>query len=58
LKLKIPNVPLAEQNRIVAFLEKVNQIRQAHKAQEAEFAELMPSLLIKAFKGELVGEEN
>jgi type I restriction enzyme S subunit len=53
----IPLPLIEKQNRIVTFLEKVNQIRQAYKVQEAELSELLPSLLNKAFKGELVREE-
>jgi hypothetical protein len=57
LGYKIPIPPINEQNRIVAFLEKVNQIRQSYKAQEAELSVLMPSLLNKAFKGGLVDKK-
>jgi len=56
LKIEIPNVPISEQNRIVSFLEKTNQIRQTFKTQEAELTDLLPSLLDKAFKGELFVE--
>ncbi|MDR0540783.1 MAG: restriction endonuclease subunit S [Dysgonamonadaceae bacterium] len=56
LNYQIPLPPIEEQNRIVTFLKKVNQMRQAHKAQESELAQLLPSLLNKAFQGELVGE--
>ena len=53
LDYQIPLPSLPEQNRIVSFLEKVNQIRQTFKAQEAELTDLLPSLLDKAFKGKL-----
>ena len=53
LNYQIPLPPIEEQNRIVSFLEKVNQIKQNYQQQEAELNELMPSLLDKAFKGEL-----
>jgi type I restriction enzyme S subunit len=53
LKIKIPNVPIEEQNRIVELLEKINEIKINHKEQEQELTELMPSMLDKAFKGEL-----
>jgi type I restriction enzyme S subunit len=54
LDYEIPLPPIDEQNRIVAFLDKVSQIRQSYKAQEAELSALMPTLLNEAFKGELV----
>ena len=53
LNYQIPLPPIADQNRIVSFFEKINQIRQIFKAQEAELTDLLPSLLDKAFKGEL-----
>ena len=55
---EVPLPSLAEQNRIVSFLEKLNQIRQTFKTQEKELTELLPSLLHKAFKGELVVDDN
>jgi len=51
--IQIPLPPNEEQNRIVELLEKMNKIKQSHKEQEAELKQLMPSLLNKAFKGEL-----
>ena len=51
--VEIPLPPITEQNRIVAFLEKVNQIQLTFKVQEAELSNLLPALLDKAFKGEL-----
>lgn len=51
--IQIPMPPIEEQNRIVELLEKINEIKQTHKEQEAELKQLMPSLLDKAFKGEL-----
>jgi type I restriction enzyme S subunit len=51
--VEIPIPPIDEQNRIVELLEKINEIKQTHKEQEAELKQLMPSLLDKAFKGEL-----
>lgn len=53
LNIKMPLPPLEVQNRIVSILEKVNQIRKVYKEQEKELTELLPSLLDKAFKGEL-----
>ena len=55
--IQIPLPSIAEQNRIVSFLGKINQIRQTFKAQETELTNLLPSLLDKAFKGELFEEE-
>lgn len=51
--VEIPIPPIKEQNRIVELLEKINEIKQTHKEQEAELKQLMPSFLDKAFKGEL-----
>lgn len=51
--VEIPIPPIEEQNRIVELLEKINEIKQTHKEQEAVLKQLMPSLLDKAFKGEL-----
>jgi len=45
--------PLEEQNRIVDLLENSNEIKKTHKVKEVELKQLMPSLLDKAFKGEL-----
>jgi type I restriction enzyme S subunit len=52
-KIEIPLPSIEEQNRIVAILNKANNIRQTHKEQAQELTELLPSLLDKAFKGEL-----
>ena len=49
----IPFPPIEEQNRIVSLLDKLNKIKTSHKQTEKELNELMPSLLDKAFKGEL-----
>lgn len=51
--IKMPLPPIEEQNRIVGVLEKANRIKEAHQEQEKELTELLPSLLDKAFKGEL-----
>ncbi len=53
LRLEIPLPPIEEQNRIVSLLEKLNRIKEQHQQTEQELTELMPSLLDKAFKGEL-----
>lgn len=52
-KILIPFPPIEDQNRIVEVLNKLNEIKNNHKQQEQELAELMPALLDKAFKGEL-----
>jgi hypothetical protein len=41
------------QREFVELLEKTNAIKEHHKQTEKELTELMPSLLDKAFKGEL-----
>lgn len=51
--VEIPIPPIEEQNRIVDILEKINEIKENHKGQEKELTYLLPSLLDKAFKGEL-----
>ena len=53
LNYQIPLPPIEAQNRIVELLDKINEIKINHKEQEKELAALMPSLLDKAFKGEL-----
>jgi type I restriction enzyme, S subunit len=54
---KIPIPPLDEQRRIVAYLDglqtKVNALRELQAESEKELSALMPSILDKAFKGEL-----
>jgi type I restriction enzyme, S subunit len=51
-------VPLSEQRRIVAYLDdlqaKVDTLKQLQAETEAELDSLLPSILDKAFKGELV----
>jgi len=54
--VEIPLPSIDEQNHIVSFLEKTNQIRQTFKTQETELTDLLPALLDKAFKGELFVE--
>jgi type I restriction enzyme S subunit len=57
MELKVPCIPLDEQRRIVAYLDglqaKVNVIRELQSASGEELSALMPSILDKAFKGEL-----
>jgi type I restriction enzyme, S subunit len=54
---KIPVPPLDEQRRIVAYLDglqaKVNALRDLQSVSGEELSALMPSILDKAFKGEL-----
>ena len=54
---KFPVSPLDEQRRIVAYLDglqaKVNALRELQSASGKELSALMPSVLDKAFKGEL-----
>lgn len=53
----IPLPPLSEQHRIVAHLDavqaKVDELRRLQAETQAELAALMPSILDRAFKGEL-----
>lgn len=51
IKVPVPNIEL--QKEFVALLEKVNTIKHHHTLTNQELSELMPSLLDKAFKGEL-----
>jgi type I restriction enzyme S subunit len=57
LKLQIPVPPLYEQRRIVAYLDslqaKVDELKKLQIETEKELEELVPSILDKAFKGEL-----
>jgi type I restriction enzyme, S subunit len=49
--------PLDEQRRIVAYLDglqaKVNELRELQSASRKELSALMPSVLDRAFRGEL-----
>ena len=57
--MKIPLLcsPLDEQRRIVAYLDglqaKVNALRELQATSGEELSALMPSVLDRAFKGEL-----
>lgn len=51
IEIPIPSIEL--QKEFVELLEKTNAIKEHHKQTEQELTELMPSLLDKAFKGEL-----
>lgn len=55
--IRLPIPPLDEQHRIVAYLDKlqakVAALRSAQTETERELAALMPSVLDRAFKGEL-----
>jgi type I restriction enzyme, S subunit len=57
LDILIPLPNIEEQVNIVKLLERINDIMQIHIHQEQELTELMPSLLDKAFKGELTYAE-
>jgi len=56
-KLEIPTPPLEEQRRIVAYLnnlqEKVDKLRNLQEQTAIKLDALLPSILDKAFKGEL-----
>ncbi len=56
-KFQIPTPPLDEQRRIVAYLDglqgKVNALRELQSKTQEELDALLPSVLDKAFRGEL-----
>jgi type I restriction enzyme, S subunit len=56
--ISIPVPPLPEQRRFVAYLDnlqaKVDALKQLQAETQAELDSLLPSILDKAFKGELV----
>ena len=56
-EIEIPIPPLEEQRRIVAYLDslqaKVDELRRLQSESERELSALMPSILDRAFKGEL-----
>jgi type I restriction enzyme S subunit len=56
-QFKIPILPLDEQRRIVTYLDglqaKVNALRELQSATGEELSALLPSVLDRAFKGEL-----
>ncbi len=53
MRIKVPVPDIALQDEFVELLHKVNAIKNHHKQTEKELNELMPSLLDKAFKGDL-----
>jgi len=53
MRILVPVPSLELQREFVELLEKTNAIKEHHKQTEQELTELMPSLLDKAFKGEL-----
>lgn len=53
MKILVPVPSIELQKEFVELLEKTNAIKEHHKQTEQELTELMPSLLDKAFKGEL-----
>lgn len=53
MKILVPIPSIELQKEFVELLEKTNTIKEHHKQTEQDLTELMPSLLDKAFKGEL-----
>jgi type I restriction enzyme S subunit len=55
--LSLPQIPVADQRRIVAYLDDLQEQVDTLKALQAEASgeldALMPSILDKAFRGEL-----
>lgn len=51
INVPVPNIEL--QKEFVELFHKIEALREHHKQTEKELGELMPSLLDKAFKGEL-----
>jgi len=56
-KLEVPLPPLKEQEEMVAYLDRINEIRKIisrlQQKTEEELGKLVPAILDKAFKGEL-----
>lgn len=53
MQAKVPIPDLELQKEFVDLVHKIEVLREHHKQTEKELGELMPSLLDKAFKGEL-----
>ena len=57
MNLRMPCIPLDEQQRIVAYLDSVQarlaSLRELQSATGEELSALLPSVLDRAFKGEL-----
>jgi type I restriction enzyme S subunit len=53
MRIQVPIPDLNLQKEFVELLHKVNSIKESHSQTNKELNELMPSLLDKAFKGEL-----
>ena len=53
MKILVPVPSIELQKEFVELLNKTNAIKEHHKQTEQELTELLPSLLDKAFKGEL-----
>lgn len=53
MKIEIPVPEITLQEEFVELLHKINAVKEQHRETEKELTELMPSLLNKAFKGEL-----
>lgn len=56
MKILVPLPPIELQKDFVALLTKMSAIKEYQKETERELSELMPSLLDKAFKGELLSD--
>ncbi len=56
-QLRLPVPPLNEQRQIVAYLDnlqsRIDKLRRLQSETQKELDALMPSILDKAFKGEL-----
>lgn len=53
MRINVPVPSLELQKEFVELLQKIEALREHHRQTEKELNELMPSLLDKAFKGEL-----
>ncbi|MBV6418844.1 MAG: hypothetical protein DAHOPDDO_00054 [Ignavibacteriaceae bacterium] len=53
IEIKIPVPPLDVQDKVVELVSKVNKIEKQNAKLENELNELLPSVIDKAFKGEL-----
>ncbi len=53
MKINVPVPALTSQKEFVAIIDKINLIKESHKLNCIEIAEIIPSVLDSAFKGEL-----
>jgi type I restriction enzyme S subunit len=62
ISLQVPCIPLDEQRRIVSYLDglqaKVGELKRLQAQTQEELDALMPSVLAKAFKGGIIGENH